>query len=126
MEDTCLRTPHILEQINDLLDDKSLVKCKEVSKIMYSTIVNQKCGKFLTIRMIQSYIKNPEEFEKDWRIIFQKMPRESLSEFGILVKDFYKAVPSRCELQWCPMSIAAEHGNMDFCKSFAKMNILSM
>ena len=33
-------------------------------------------------------------------------------------------VPSRCEFRWCPMSIAAERGHMDLCKSFAKMNIL--
>jgi hypothetical protein len=75
MEDSCVQTPHILEQINELLDDESLIKCKKVSRAMCSTIENQRSGKFLTVRMIQSYIKNPEEFEKDWRIIFKTMPR---------------------------------------------------
>ena len=32
----CLRFPHLLEQINELLDDKSLTKCKEASRIMCS------------------------------------------------------------------------------------------
>ena len=121
MEDSCVRTPHILEQINELLDDESLIKCKKVSRTMCLTIENQKSGKFLTVRMIQSYIKNPEEFEKDWRIIFKTMPREMLSEFGILVKDFYKSFPSRFEDNWSPMHIAAEHGHLDFCHLIAKL-----
>ena len=84
--------PHILEQINELLDDKSLVTCKRVSRIMSSIIEHQKCGKFLTTRVIRRYIKNPrviqrfiknpgaiqiyinnsKEFANDWRILFQK------------------------------------------------------
>jgi ankyrin repeat protein len=72
--------------------------------------------------MIQSYIKNPEEFEKDWRIIFKTMPREMLSEFGILVKHFYKSFPSRFEDNWSPMHIAAEHGHLDFCRLIAKVS----
>ena len=91
MEDMCLRTPHILEQINELLDNKSLVKCKKASRILNTIIEKQKCGKYLTTRMIQSYVKNSEEFEKDWRIIFQKLPMKQLNEFGILVTDFYKS-----------------------------------
>ena len=122
MEDSCVQTPHILEQINELLDDESLIKCKKVSRAMCSTIENQRSGKFLTVRMIQSYIKNPEEFEKDWRIIFKTMPREMLSEFGILVKHFYKSFPSRFEDNWSPMHIAAEHGHLDFCRLIAKVS----
>ena len=123
MEDSCVRTPHILEQINELLDDKSLIKCKEVSRAMCSTIENQKCGKFLTIRMIQRYVvKNPEDFGKDWRIVLRKMPRETLSEFGILVKDFYKFCPSRFRENWCPLNIAADRGHLDFCKLIAKIS----
>ena len=125
IENVCLRFPHPSEQINELLDNKSVVKCKEVSRTMYSNIENQKSGTFLTKRVIQSYNKNTK-FAEEWKIVLRKLPMQRLNVFGILVKDFYKAVPSRCELQWCPMSIAAEHGNMDFCKSFAKMNILSM
>ena len=97
MEHLWLRIPHICEQINELLDDESLIKYKEVSRVICSIIENQKSGKFLTIRMIQCYVKNPEEFSTDWRIIFQKLPAERLSEFEILVKEFYKAFPSRFE-----------------------------
>ena len=123
MENIGLRTPHILVQIYDLIDDKSLIKCKEASRIMCSIVENWKCGKFLTTRKIQCYLKKPLEFGKDWKIILQKLPAERLSEFGILVQDFYMAVPSRFEENWCPMHIAAERGHLDFCKFIAKVSV---
>ena len=122
MEHLWLRIPHICEQINELLDDESLIKYKEVSRVICSIIENQKSGKFLTIRMIQCYVKNPEEYSTDWRIIFQKLPAERLSEFEILVKEFYKAFPSRFENNWSPMHISAERGRLDFCKFIAKVS----
>jgi ankyrin repeat protein len=122
MENICLRMPHILEQINELLDDKSLVKCKGVSRMTCSIIEHQTCGKFVTIRVIQSYFKNPQEFAKDWRIVFRKLSLERLNELAILVKDFYKAVPSRIEENWSPMHIVAERGHLDFCKGIAKLS----
>ena len=122
MQDMWLRFPHILELINKLLDDKSLIKCKEASRIMSSIIEKQKSGKYLTIRMIQCNIKNHEEFAKDWRIIFQKLPMERLKEFGTLVKYFYKSVPSRFEANWTPMHIAAECGHLEFCRFIAKVS----
>ena len=114
--------PHILEQINEVLDDKSLVKCKRVSRMTCSIIEHQMCGKFVTSRMIQSYFKNPKEFSKDWRIVFRKLSLKRLNELAILVKEFYKAVPSRFEGSWSPMHIAAERGHLKFCKVIAKLS----
>ena len=122
MERICLRTPHILEQINELLHDKSLVKCMGASRIMCSNIENQKCGKFVTARMIQSYVRNPKEFEYDWKIIIKNLPMERLSEFGMLVKDFYKVSSSRFQENWAPMHIAADRGRLDFCIFIAKVS----
>ena len=123
MEETGLRTPHILEQINELIDYKSLVAFKETSRIMCTVIENQKSGKFQTTRMIQSYVKNSAEFGKDWQIVYQKLSAEKLIEFGILVKDFYKAFSSRFEGNWSPMHIAAERGHLEFCKFMAKVSV---
>ena len=124
MENICVRFPHLLEQINELLDNKSLVKCKEVSQTMSSIIKNQKSGTFITKRAIHSYIKNYKEFAEEWKIVLKKLPMERLNVFGILVKDFYKAVPSRRGFQWSPMHIAAERGDIDFCKSIAKLGTI--
>ena len=90
MEEICLRFPHLMEQINEELDDKSLAQCKEVSKIMCSIIQNQK--RFLTITLIQGHVKTP--FEKEWKMVLQKLPVEKLNEFIIWIKDFDNAVPS--------------------------------
>ena len=103
MESMCLRTPHILEKINELLDNQSLVKCMEASRIICSNIENQKHGKFLTTRLIQIYIKNPLDFETDWKTIIQKLWMNRVSEFGIMVNDFYQAFPSRFQEKWAPM-----------------------
>ena len=124
MEGICFRTPHILEQISELLDNKSLIKCKEVSRMMNSIIEHQKSGKFVTTRVIQSYIKNPKESEKDWKNVFQKISSKRLKELAILVKEFYKAVPSRREGNWSPMHIVAERGHLDFCIVFAKLRAM--
>ena len=118
----CLRMPHILEQINEELDNKSLTKCKGISRMMCSIIKHQKCGKFVTTRVIQSYIKNPKEFAKDWRIVFQNLSWERLNELSILVKEFYKAVPSRLEGNWSPMHIVAERGHLEFCEVISKLS----
>ena len=116
--------PHILEQINEVLDDKSLVKCKGVSRMMSSIIEHQMCGKFVTTRVIQSYFKNPKKFGEDWRIVFKNLSLEKLNELLIMVKDFYKSVPSRLEENWSPMHIVAERGHLNFCKVFAKLTTL--
>ena len=125
IEKICLRFPHLMELINELLDNKSLMKSKEVSRTMCSNIENQKSGTFITKRVIQSCIKHTKKFAEEWKIVLKKLPSDRLNVFGNLVKDFNKAVPSRCKFRRCPMSIAAERGHMEFCKSFAKMNILS-
>ena len=117
MEDIVLRVPLILEKINELLDNDTLVNCMEVSFTFCAIIENQKSGRFLTTRKIQSYTK---EFENDWMIVCQKLPLQKLEEFSSLVKEFYDAVPTRSEQRWSPMHIAAERGCLDFCQMIAK------
>ena len=118
MEDIGLRVPLILEKINELLDNDTLVNCMEVSFTFCAIIENQKSGRFLTTRKIQSHTK---EFENDWMIVCQKLPLQKLEEFSSLVKEFYDAVPMRSEQRWSPMHIAAERGCLDFCQMIAKV-----
>ena len=88
IENICLRFPHLMEQINELLDNKSLMKSKEVSRTMCSNIENQKSGTFLTKRVIQSYNRNTKKFAKEWKVVLKKLPSDRLDVFGILVKEF--------------------------------------
>ena len=117
---TC-RTPHIFEQINEQLDNKSLVKCKESSRII-SNEIEKHSRRFLTTRIIQSYLKNSKNFGKDWKNVCQKLPIDSLKEFSILVKEFYHVFPKRLEQSWSPMHVVVERGDFDFCKLIAKTN----
>ena len=123
IENICLRFPHLMEQINDLLDNKSLMKCKEVSRTMYSNIENQKSGTFITKRLIKSYIKSPKK-AVEWKIVLKNLPTDRLNVFGMLVKDFYNAVPSRHEFQWGPMHVAAERGHINFCELIATLGTI--
>ena len=124
IENMCVIFPHLLEQINELLDNKSLIKCKEVSRTMCSIIKNQKSGKFLTKRMIQTYIKRSTEYIEEWKIVLKNLPTDRLNVFGMLVKDFYNAVPSRHEFQWGPMHVAAERGHINFCELIATLGTI--
>ena len=121
----CLRFPHLWEQINELLDDESLTKCKEVSRIMCSVTKNQESGRFFTKRVIQSYIKNSREYEEEWKIVLNKLGVNRLKEFEVLVRGFYRGLDkSRREYQWSPLHIAAERGHLDFCKCIAKFSTI--
>ena len=120
MEHIGLRIPLILEQINELLDNKTLANCIEVSSTFRVVIEDQRSGRFLIARKIQSYLKNSNEFENDWMIVVKKLPMQKLCEFAILVKNFYGVVPKRTLQRWSPMHVAAECGRLDLCKLIAK------
>ena len=120
MEDIGFRIPLILEEINKLLDNKTLTNCMEVSSTFYDVIGDQRSGRFLIARKIQSYLKNSNEFENDWMIVVKKLPIQKLKEFAILVKKFYNAVPKRTKQKWSPMHVAAECGRLDLCKLIVK------
>ena len=121
MDNVGLRIPFIWENINELLDNKTLANCMEASSTFCAVIENQTSGRFLTIRKIKSYLKNSNENELDWRIVFQKLPRQQLEEIAILVKEFQDAVPMRSQQTWSPMHITAECGHLDLCKIIAKV-----
>ena len=61
MEEAFLRFPHLSENIFDLLDNKSLVDCKEVSKSWYFYLDTQK---FLQIRIIKNVEETIERIQK--------------------------------------------------------------
>ena len=124
MEDICLKFPHIFEQINELVNNRTLVKSKEASRTLYSVLENQKARKYQWIRIIQSYLQVSNEFKEDWGIVFAKMSPENMKKFAKYARKFCKFDRLRMERAWSPMHIAAEFGDLDFFKSL--LDILSV
>ena len=124
MENICLKFPHIFEQINELLNNRTLVKSKEASRTLYSVLENQKARKYQWIRIIQSYLQVSNEFKEDWRIVFAKLSEEKLEMFAKYVQKFCKIDRLRMERVWSPLHIAAELSDLDFFKLLA--DILSV
>ena len=88
MEHIGLRIALILEQINELLDDKTLANCIEVSSTFRVVIKDQRSGRFLIARKIQSYLKNSNEFENDWMIVLKKFQYKNLKNLQFWSKSF--------------------------------------
>ena len=116
INEVCLRFPHICELINTLLNDQSLVKFKETSRILYHSINNQKAGRFLCIRKIQRFLPRGHNslFTEDWKIVFHKISVNIMEMFAFYVQKFYKS--NQRQEFWSPMHIAADSGNLNLCK----------
>ena len=83
MEEVLLRFALLGENIFDLLDDKSLVNCKKVSKTWNSFVMGQK---FPSIRIIkrhdEKFNKNHTDCQQKWRKLFQKTKFEDVRQFA--------------------------------------------
>ena len=77
MEEVTLRFSHLGEKIFVQLDNLSLARCREVSKI-WKTFLDQQ--KFLYIRSIQSRIKKKHEIGEPWKTFFKKSNTEMIQE----------------------------------------------
>mgnify|MGYP001363463310 CR=1 FL=1 len=92
MNEVCLRFPHICELINTLLNDQSLVKFKETSRILYHSINNQKAGRFNYIRKIQSFLPIGKKslFKEDWNSVLKIKSVNTLEIFAYKIKKHFK------------------------------------
>lgn len=68
-EDIFLRFPHLRDGIFDLLDDKNLAKCKEISRIWCQMLETEK---LYWIRKIQNLTRNLLGHEEEWKQLTQK------------------------------------------------------
>ena len=65
MEEVFLRFPHLSDDIFNALDNKSLANCKEVSKVWYNYLHDQKFVRGRRVRVIQEMI---EKFQLDFNL----------------------------------------------------------
>ena len=132
MEEICLRFPHISEQIFEVLNDKTLVQCKEANRTLNNCVNYMKGGKFPWLRIIQKYIKfsDVDNNLKDiWKIfLFEKRldnyfsgTDTKLKKFAIAVFKFFDHFHTRVGVKWSPIHIAAEQGHLYLCWHIASI-----
>ena len=106
METFCKRFPVVSVLILDCLDGKSLIKCKEASKVICQFIEGER---FHWIRIIMKHIYKLEqngiklskggkkiklsltmEYQTLWKKVIHKTPVENLRQLAIMVQRFFK------------------------------------
>jgi ankyrin repeat protein len=111
LDDFLLRHPSLSETIFDILDDKTLVKCRLMNKIWCDSIDEQRNT---WIKMIQSKYskKHLSIFQKDWRKVFHRTPIEFVKELALTVKRKFKG-DSIGNHGLKPLHFAAMSGNLE-------------
>ena len=117
MEDLFLKFPEVSQKVCVNLDDKNLVNCKKVSKVLKNTIDNQK---HTWVRMIRHFACSREDvFPESWRPILTKSPTEILKHLGIQLKmsnekQIMVGIKSRNIIvcNWTPLDLTAWTGNL--------------
>ena len=113
MEEICLRFPHIIEQINKVLDIKTLVKFKEANRIACYIIHNQKKGRYFWTRVIQTNLSNCIEFKEDWKNVLKKTETEYLKKIAISLQIFFTSRLARRQDHWSPSQIALYQNDLE-------------
>ena len=113
MEEICLRFPHIIEQINKVLDIKTLVKFKEADRKVCNIIDNQKKGRYFWTRVIQTNLSNCIEFKEDWKNVLKKTETEYLKKIAISLQIFFTSRLARRQDHWSPSQIALYQNDLE-------------
>ena len=85
MDEILIRFPVVGQEIFKQLDDKSLTKCREVSKVCCDFMDTDS---LLWRRRIQKYSKNESEFHKDWKLVTRKVSVGNLKQLAFAVEKF--------------------------------------
>ena len=123
MNEITIRFPVLFQAILKELDNKSLKKCRKVSKEWQNFIDNER---FVLFRKMQKYHSSMEEFYEQWKAVTQNASKETIKELSAAVHGFFEAKPSfysfhprrkkKKEEQWSPLHITAEQGHLDLSK----------
>ena len=110
-----LRFPHIGQAIFKELDNKSLTKCRKISKPWSNFIANQR---FYWIRRIQRYKENMKQFRKQWKkVLLNKTTVKNVKAQCSVYECFFNCIENLTnEIQLSPLQIAARIGDLKLFK----------
>ena len=122
-DEIMIRFPILFQGILNELDNKSLAKCRKVNKEWQIFIDNEK---FVSIRKLQKYHRNMEEFSEHWKKVTRNASKEIIGELSVAVHKFFEVELAcnsftgdkrkRKEEQWSPLHITAEQGHLELSK----------
>ena len=112
LDEMMLRFPHIVQDVLEELDNKSLTNCRNMSRIFCHFIDNEK---FYSVRKIQGGVRMTE-FQLQWNKVLKNIPTQVAKEIFVAVEHFFQYDWYRKKLQWSPLHIAAEQGQLELCK----------
>ena len=115
MEDLCQRIPRVSAKIFGLVENQTLIKCKESSRVIYNLMENER---FFWIRII---LENQGSLQDSWKKVVDKTPLSIIKELAVSIQQFLKMVcwKNRGQQIWSPLYIAAGVGNSELYKYIA-------
>ena len=96
------RFPVVANKIFCKLDDKSLIRAKEICRPWRNYITSQK---FSWVRKIQADIIYKQEFTRNWQRVLVRTSVETVKELSVAVHQFYQLDESRYNEKWSPLHI---------------------
>ena len=111
MESIFAKIPDLGDKIIRELDNKSLLRCKEVQRSWYNFINEEKT---LWLRMIQNYIGNDNKFLTAWRKVLTKTTIDFVAQIAFATKQSRSNVFLVQTVS--PISVAVIDGSLDLYK----------
>ena len=112
MEVFCNRFPLVATNLLSLLDNTSLLNCKESNRELNNFIKNEK---LVWLRIIRLYKGNIIGFEDSWKKTIEKNSVDNIKQLALATQIFFKH-ERRCLNQWHPLFITAAEGSIELCK----------
>ena len=112
LDEIMLRFPHVVQGVFEELDDKTLTKCRNLSRSYCDFIEDEK---FYWVRKIQNCVRMTK-FQEQWNNVLKNIPTQDAKEIFVIIGHFFQSDLNRKKLQWSPLHIAAEQGHLEFCK----------
>ena len=109
-ENFCLRFPLASKTIFDNIDAESLIKSKAASRVLNSTINDERS---YWIRIFRKYKMNFKEYSESWRTFAFKSPLEVVKKLAnATICEFSKYEFLSIDCQYSPLHIAACQGDL--------------
>ena len=86
MEEICIRFSHLSEKIFDLLDNESMINCKEASRFWFDYLDGQKIVQNRAIKATVGQFHKPGE---SWNKVFKSAFTETIMTLRVVVNQFY-------------------------------------